>query len=468
MEHQHALFVYPYRKSHIANGNIYIPPVGLEHIAAAVKDLLKEITVIDMRFENDVRAFIKKTTTFIGVCINWDYDEDEVAELIDSFPHEILTVVGGRDASRNPQKYLNRCPNIDVAVVGDGEASVRDIINGKPYETIKNIAYRSNGAIVQKPFEFIDVVDNSIYPDRRFRRYSYAIQYEGWETGLSYDIITSSRGCPYNCKICTCNSNPDGTKRKWSGRSPESIVKEIDEMQANFIFFADVNFFNDRDRVVELCDLIIKRGIKKHFSVQVRLDIAKHPEMLEKMQKAGITHIMIGIESPHDWILKEANKEQTQQDIRDAFKVLTRYKNLLLQGFFVVGYPGETEEEMKYCSRFAKEIGVDIMATQRLRCAPNNPQLRALIAATPGYHVGHDELVYSDKYSNNKLKEILDSINKDFFVKDKTGMMFKRPMKLMRSGYITKDLIGSLMQSGFRKITGRKSKGFLLESKQIN
>lgn len=124
-------------------------------------------------------------------------------------------------------------------------------------------------------------------------------------------------------------------------------MKELEGIKAKRIMFADVNFFDDRDRVVEICNLIIKRGVKKKPHVQVRLYIANHPEMIEKMEQAGVVSIMIGIDSPHDRILKQMNKQQTQQDIRDAFKVLRRFNKMFLKGFYIVGNIGETEEEIK-------------------------------------------------------------------------------------------------------------------------
>ena len=94
---------------------------------------------------------------------------------------------------------------------------------------------------------------------------------------------------------------------------------------------------------------------------QARLDIAKYPTLLEKMAKAGFKALLVGIESPHDWILKQLNKGFNQEAIRKYFKVLIKYP-IFYNGYFIYGNIGETEEEMIYIPQFAKEIEVDSIA----------------------------------------------------------------------------------------------------------
>ena len=92
--------------------------------------------------------------------------------------------------------------------------------------------------------------------------------------------------------------------------------------------------------------------------VQARIDVAKHRRLLDKAWQAGFRVFLIGIESPHDRILAQLQKGITQQQIREAFAVLTQY-DFHLHGYFIYGNIGETEEEMLYIPKFAKEIGLD-------------------------------------------------------------------------------------------------------------
>jgi len=433
----------------------YLPPIGLEHIAAAIEDVLASITIIDMRFEQDVSPFIKDNTSLICVSINWEDEEKEICELINQLPNHILTVVGGRYATINVEEFFAACPNIDIIARGDGEEIMRDIALGKPLEEIAGISFRRGGSelcyeakrpfkIIHNRYRYLDVVSDSIYPNRRLRCYTYQLSNHGYEFGHAVDLVASSRGCPYNCKFCTFNMNPYGGKRNWSGRSAGSVVKEIEEIEADVVLFTDDNFGADMDRVGAICDLIKERGIKKRFAVQSRVEIASRPDVLQKMQDVGFVAILLGIESPQDWILKQLSKGTTQQKIRDALKVFNRFDRILYHGFFIIGNIGETEEEMKYISTFAREIGLDAISLMLLRCERYSP-LKDIIDATDGYHIGPKGDVYSDQYPRAKLREIQDCILKDFYSMPQVAKLAR---KMIRIGLINRQMVFSFIQAG--------------------
>jgi len=180
------------------------------------------------------------------------------------------------------------------------------------------------------------------------------------------------------------------------------------------VLFSDDNFFTNPKRSEQLCDLIIENNIKKTFLVQARVDIAKHPRVLDKAEKAGFKIFLIGIESPHDRILEQLQKGITQQQVRDAFEVLTRY-DFFLHGYFIYGNIGETEEEMLYIPKFAKELKLDSISFQKLRIEKFSP-LKEVVEATPGYHykrIGGP--VYSDRYGFKELKRIRNRIRSGFY-----------------------------------------------------
>jgi radical SAM superfamily enzyme YgiQ (UPF0313 family) len=183
---------------------------------------------------------------------------------------------------------------------------------------------------------------------------------------------------------------------------------------ADIVLFSDDNFSTNPKRSERLCDLIIANNIRKTFIIQTRIDIAKHPGLLDKAWKAGFRIFLIGIESPHDWILKLIQKGITQQQVRDAFAVLARY-DFFLHGYFIYGNIGETEEEMLYIAKFAKELKLDSISFQKLRIEKFSP-LKEVVEATPGYHyerIGGP--VYSDRYGLKELKRIRNRIRSGFY-----------------------------------------------------
>ena len=106
-------------------------------------------------------------------------------------------------------------------------------------------------------------VSDSLYPNRKRRRYKYRISYKKLNLGYSFDSIVSSQGCPFNCKFCSFKMNPLGQKRDWSARTPESTLQELKEIDAKVVAFIDDNFFVDIERVEKICDLIIEAKLIK-------------------------------------------------------------------------------------------------------------------------------------------------------------------------------------------------------------
>jgi radical SAM superfamily enzyme YgiQ (UPF0313 family) len=224
----------------------------------------------------------------------------------------------------------------------------------------------------------------------------------------------TTRGCPFNCKFCTFSLNPLGQKRSYTERPIESVFEELKTITADIVLVSDDNFFTNLKRSEQLCNLIIEHKINKTFIVQARVDIAKHPRILEKAEKAGFRIFLLGIESPHDWILEQLQKGITQQQIRDALAVLRQY-NFFLHGYFIYGNIGESEEEMLCIPKFAKELKLDSISFQKLRVEKFSP-LKEIIDAKPGYYYHKmGSPVYSDRYGRKELTRIRNKIRSRFY-----------------------------------------------------
>ncbi|MDI6606620.1 MAG: radical SAM protein, partial [Candidatus Omnitrophota bacterium] len=266
---------------------------------------------------------------------------------------------------------------------------------------------------------------------------------------LTFDSVLSARGCPFNCKFCTFSLNPLGQKRDYAARNVRSVVDELKKLKAKIILFSDDNLFTDPQRAEEICDLIIKEGIKKRYIAQARIELARYPRLLKKMVKAGFKVLLVGIESPHDWILKQLNKGFDQKTIRECFAVLRKHP-IFYSGYFIYGNIGENEEEMLYIGRFAKEIGVDAIACNKLRIEKFSP-LKGLAQNTPGYHVTDRGELFSDSYSHAKLKKIGKRIKFSFYTPGRYVKMLWKNIFVVK--FFTLREIFSLMLSAPRILT---------------
>lgn len=173
-----------------------------------------------------------------------------------------------------------------------------------------------------------------------------------------FTFIVTSRGCPAGCKYCIKHVSYQNSVRV---RSAENIVAELEELGRlgihNIHMYADL-FTVNRDHVVDLCRLIIARGVKIKWTCNSRVDYVDE-EMLRLMGQAGCWMISWGIESANEQILKRARKGYKKEQ---AFRALRWSKAAGIKnwGYFIIGLPGETEETIRETIDYAKELPLDI------------------------------------------------------------------------------------------------------------
>ena len=465
--YRHALCLHPYfRDSHSGSlGLAVFPPIGLEYIAAALQPHVENITFLDMRLPDPLRniellkRFIEDRVDLLCISINWEYHFQEVCNLVNMLPSHVFTVVGGKQATDCVEEVFAACPHVDVVVRGEGEETIAELAQGKDLRDITGISYRNGQDLAHnahRPYQEVDIYE---FPDRALRRQRYHFNVGGFALrGEEFDIILTARGCPYNCKFCTFTLNPWGQKRSYSARSIDSVMEEIKQTSAGVILFSDENFFVNPHRAKRICDRIVEEGINKRFLVQARIEIFKHPEVLEAAVRAGIKVLLLGVESPQDRILEQLDKGFDTATLRTAFETLRQYP-FYLHGYFIYGNVGETEEEMMQIPVFARELGLDSITYQKLRIEKYSP-LKELVEATPGYFIGDDRIVYSEELRRPGLKRISRQITRQFYTPAHLWSVIR---KLFDIGLISRPMFLPFMISlpiVLGRAVGRKIKKF--------
>lgn len=431
MKYKHALFLNPYIEKSSTSFMGLFPPTGIEYVATSAKEVVEKISLVDLRYEKEL-CDIHKLLEFIRnekidvICISvtWNRQYEEIRDFLNLMPDGIPLIVGGYKATERVDELFSYCRKIDIIVRGEGEETIKEVLRGEALEHILGVSYRGPDRIIHNANRPLPDVNTLAAPDRSLRRSTYRMSLGGTNIlKTTFDTVLSSRGCPFNCKFCTFSLNPLGQKRNFAARDVKSVVDEIEKIDSKIILFSDDNFFTSMKRAEEICDLIIKRKLKKRFIVQARIDIAKHPKVLEKAVKAGFKMFLLGVESPHDWVLDQFNKGYNSATIRKSFKVLKKYP-IYYHGYFIYGNIGETEKEMLCIAPFSKEIRLDSITFHKLRIERFSP-LKEIAEKTPGYHVTSRGEIYSDMYSHAALKKIGRRIKFTFYT----------PLQLIKIGY---------------------------------
>jgi radical SAM superfamily enzyme YgiQ (UPF0313 family) len=432
MNFKNALCLYPYKQELKTVG--FLPPIGLEYIGSAIENIVEKMAVIDLRYEKEpLSSFINKDTDLVLISYNWGIEEAFVKDTINSIPENITIVVGGRYATENVDELFKKIPRINGIVRGDGESIAREIVQKGLSSEIDGLSFRQNGEIVHNRNRMLEPVPEIFYPNRTLRRYKYMVTIDKYDSGIQIDMMLGSRGCPYNCKFCDFKFNPLGEKRKWSSRTPESIIDELKTIEAGVVGFADDIFTANMDWVDRLCDLILEEGIKKKYVINARLEIAKRPDVLAKMYSAGFMVFLLGIESAHDKTLASMNKGFTVAKVREYFEVLRKF-NFFYHCYFIIGNIGESKEEMFDIIDFSHELGVDTLGLSILRATKYSP-LKDMLKDFESYHIEEGSgKVYSDSLSIDDLQQIRRDVNISFFT---TAVILKLLKKLILHRFLT-------------------------------
>jgi radical SAM superfamily enzyme YgiQ (UPF0313 family) len=430
MSWKRVLALYPYsptkKSEQLYGGMAIINPIGLEVVATAASRHA-DVLVVDMRMERRPLADIlaEYRPELIMVSMNWGRDEF-VDGIMRSLPDEATILLGGIAPTQSPDAYFEAYPNLDMIALGYGEKIVEELLqHGSPVD-VRGLVYRrraksvspavradrvlppGEAQIVRNDVHYeIDVA--ALHVDRSLRRYDYPF------LSLKGDNIATSIGCPMVCAFCGWRTNIYGQWQSWIPRSAEDVVNEIAETDADVVHIVDANFGHDIERVEAICDELIRRDIRRLLACEIRVNtLYRSLDLVKKMEQAGFFMFMIGIESTNDAVLKKLKKGYTVKMCRQAFEYL-RQTNILTLGNFIIGSPGETEDDMLYVARYARELGLDFISPNKLYAYPNSA-FSEWIEEHPGYRIeGRRGYVVSDEMPIERLRKIQRKIYLKFF-----------------------------------------------------
>ena len=282
-----------------------------------------------------------------------------ISQKIKEINEKIIIVIGGAHASSFPESSLKETSS-DIAVIGEGDFVIQEIVEGKNLSDLKGIAFKQNGKIVvNERKEFIEDLDVLPYPEYslyEINRYRVASTVAR-KNPVAW--VETSRGCVYQCIFC--NKNCFGST--FRTKSPQRVLKEfvrVKKLGFKEVFIVDDSFTTDMQRAKEICDLLILNKINIDWSTFTGIRVNRVDlELLQKMKKAGCYRVYFGIESGNQEILKRVKKGITLEQVKNAVD-WSKKAGLETVGYFMFGLPGETEQTMRQTINFAKSLNLDL------------------------------------------------------------------------------------------------------------
>jgi radical SAM superfamily enzyme YgiQ (UPF0313 family) len=360
------------------------PPLGLLYLGASLKKSGYSVRIIDMQAERTripqlFKVINETTPKIIGItCPTFLLQVViELAQIIKA-KFDIPIVVGGPHANIDPEGLLETGA-IDYVMRGEAEYNLVKLAdhliqNKGDIQKINNLVFRMNGKVIHTPqggeIEDIDAIP---FPNRSLVNNN--LYYWPFGKGGTCTILVTSRGCPFQCSYC---AKPYKHFRK---RSVDNVVEEISEIIDQYnvrnLHFFDDTFNVPPQYVIDLCNEIMARKLKIHFRIRARPGLVTD-EMARRLKQAGCYAASLGIESANNDTLKFFNKNTTIEKSKVGVEIMRRH-GIVVHGFFILGSPTESKEDMLRSIRFARDSGMEIASFSFLYPVPGTRLYRESI-----------------------------------------------------------------------------------------
>jgi radical SAM superfamily enzyme YgiQ (UPF0313 family) len=241
--------------------------------------------------------------------------------------------------------------DFDSMVIGDGELAAHAAFFGDVSEVVAP----------DIPLDLYPIPDRSLVDIK-----SYRFQLHDRPA----TTVMGSRGCPFQCAFCCKNHN------RVRLNSAERMIEEIgmlhDQFGYNAIAFPEDIFILDKRRTAEVCKFLKRKGIIWRCLVRADLILRYDQGFIDMMVDSGCVGVGLGIESGSNTILKNINKSETAEQMRDAVALL-KSRGMFVKGFFIVGLPGENEDTLEETDRFLREAQLDDIDCKIYQPYPSSP-----------------------------------------------------------------------------------------------
>jgi len=319
------------------------PPIELAYLAgilrkqAQVKILDANALNYDFKaVEQEIRKEKPETVVFTASPVSYAFDA-QIAKIAKNISQRIKTILlDSHIAPVMSEKVKQNFPAIDYLVSQEPLLEIPKLLRLKGVKSME-----------EHPRPAYDLL-----PIKKYWSLTYT-------KARPFATLITSAGCPNQCNFCIVGGATveRGYGRKWRFKSPLKILDEIKylkELGIKDIYFFDETFTVSKQRIENLCQLMLEKGINISWSCNGRVDTLDK-ETIKLMKQTGCWNIMFGIECSSQGLLEEVNKGTT---LAKAMEVVRYCKELGLNvsASFVIGLPNETRKTVKKTLALAKRI----------------------------------------------------------------------------------------------------------------
>ena len=336
------------------------PPFGLMSLAAYIREKGVEVKIEDYiiipysieRVRRTIAEFKPDIIGATGVTMNIKSALSILRDFRNEAPHSVI-VMGGPHVTFDAESILHDHAHVDYIVRGEGEITFHELIRaleqGKDADVIAGLSFRKDGRLVHNEIRnFIEDINILPYPARDLVELN---KYRA--LGFPINMITS-RGCPHKCIFCVGSKMVGRRVRYYDVKRVVDEFELLSKMGFSQINIVDDLFTSHKNRCIEICREINRRGIRHQWTAFARVDTVSK-DLLDAMKEAGCTMLCFGIESGNQEILDTVKKKITLEKCEEAVR-LCNEAGIAAMASYILGLPGETADTIKATMDFAKKL----------------------------------------------------------------------------------------------------------------
>lgn len=273
-------------------------------------------------------------------------------------------ILGGPEVRNHLQNFLQH--GADYIVLGEGEETMLELVryldgtNENEFSSLAGIAYLDNDRkVVQHP-ERTKIRDLDLLPFPNREKVNLQLYLDAWKKhhGTSAMSVNTMRGCPYSCKWCSRAVYGQSYRR----RSPANVAEEMAWIQQHYavdsIWFVDDVFTISHKWLAEFRNAVKAKQLSLRYECITRAD-RMNEEVILNLKESGCFRVWIGAESGSQKVIDLMDRRVEVQQVRDMIR-LARHHGLQAGTFIMVGYPGETKEDIYETVRHLKTSNPDL------------------------------------------------------------------------------------------------------------
>lgn len=358
----------------IRGGNMYFlpfePPLGLASLVSYLRGKGFEVQLVDQPGEGisiaeAAESALRGKPRLVGITsmsptIKVGLD---LARAVKARSPATPVVFGGVHPTISPESLLER-NEVDLVVRGEGEVPLAWLLGGglealaQGRTPPQGICYRSGARkILSDRAPLISNIDELPPPDYQAFPVEKYVRYTQDLRSMRAISMMVTRGCPYQCTFCAVQETMGRCWRRCDAHHASAFMDRlVSDLRLEGIWFKDSIFNLNAGWTKSFCASRERSPVKAFWQINTRCDLVRRDE-IHRMADVGLVQIDLGIESGSERTLNTLNKKITVRDIRRAVKIAR--ERVKVSGFFMIGVPGETEDDILKSFELARDLELD-------------------------------------------------------------------------------------------------------------